>query len=67
MLWEKEFAALVAYVKAKGNARVPYEYRNANGYRLGLWVTTQRSKRHSMSADRHRRLAKVKGWMWKAR
>ena len=64
--WEAGYAHLTAYVKAKGNARVPQGYRTRDGYRLGQWVGVQRSTHEILSADRRRRLERLKGWAWVA-
>jgi len=65
--WEQGFAALVAYVKAEGNARVPRFHVAADGYSLGEWVSHQRSKKKRMPADRRARLEALNGWFWYAR
>ena len=65
--WEEGFAHLTAYVEAEGHTRVPSSYCTADGYRLGQWVSGQRSTKDTMSADRRQRLEAVKGWVWAAR
>ena len=62
--WEDGFAQLTAYVQAEGDARVPRSYWTADGYRLGQWVTVQRTKKDTMSADRRERLEALDGWVW---
>ena len=39
--WEENFAALEAYIKREGHARVPATYE-IEGCQLGRWVATQR-------------------------
>ena len=63
--WEEGYAELTAYVQAEGSARVLQSYRTAAGYRLGQWVSVQRTTKDRMSADRRRRLKTLKGWVWK--
>lgn len=41
-LWEEGFCPPFDYVKSHGDARVPSAY-TSDGYRLGGWVSTQRS------------------------
>ena len=71
--WEEGFGHLLAYVEAEGHTRVPADYRTAEGYPLGPWVSNQRGqkddkdKRRRLSADRQQRLEAVKGWVWAAR
>ena len=62
--WEEGFRQLTAYVQAKGHAKVPQSYGTAEGYRLGQWVSLQRTNKDSMSADRRQRLGDVEGWVW---
>ena len=65
--WEEGFEALTTYVQAEGSARVPKSYCTAAGYRLGEWVSGQRSKKDGrLSEDRRQRLAAVEGWVWDA-
>ena len=56
-----------AYVEAKGDARVPYVYRTADGYPLGGWVSRQRGKKDKLSADRRQQLESLDGWVWVTR
>ena len=65
--WEEGFAVLAAYVEAEGHALIPAKYRTAEGYRLGGWVTTQRTKKDAMPAERRRRLEALDGWVWVVR
>ena len=65
--WDEGFAHLTAYVQAEGSARVPQRHRTADGFRLGTWVGSQRSKHDRLSADRRKRLEAVDGWVWHAR
>jgi superfamily II DNA or RNA helicase len=65
--WEKGFAALIAFVGRKGNARVPRDHVES-GIKLGSWVATQRrfyiEKR--MMLERTSRLEAIPGWVWDA-
>ena len=63
--WEEGFRRLSQYVEQHGDAHVPQSY-TVEGYKLGQWVTTQRS-RHAegtLDADREHRLQDVPGWTW---
>jgi hypothetical protein len=64
--WESGYAALVGFVAAKGHARIPSKYVDADGYRLGQWVNTQRQfrERDRLSEARVARLEAVPGWLW---
>ena len=63
---QEAFALLLAYVQEHGNARVPVEYKTADGAALGTWVNRQRTvyKKGAMSEARVLRLEAVAGWMW---
>jgi superfamily II DNA or RNA helicase len=53
-IWEFWFGLMVAYVEAHGNARVPPRYSTPDGFKLGNWCTSQRSKRRADSLDAER-------------
>ncbi|WP_431188554.1 helicase associated domain-containing protein [Arthrobacter crystallopoietes] len=63
--WEAAFAALTAYVKREGHARVPTFHQEA-AIRLGRWVSTQRGRREQMLPERRERLETLPGWVWRA-
>ena len=58
------FSHLRVFVRARGHAHVPSDYRTRNGFRLGQWVITQRANKDTMSPDRRQRLEAVDGWEW---
>ncbi|BBY41780.1 DEAD/DEAH box helicase [Mycolicibacterium celeriflavum] len=64
-LWEDGYAALRRYVDEFGDARVQYQcvYK---GFKLGIWVTTQRRAYTTGKLERERqeRLSQLPGWMW---
>lgn len=64
--WEIGFIHLNNYMLEHGNCSVPAAYELANGYKLGVWVQTQRTSRTKMSQDRQLRLASLHGWIWKS-
>jgi hypothetical protein len=61
--WEKGFAALLKFRRREGQCRVPL-FHNEGKIRLGWWVSTQRVRRHKLSAERKARLNKI-GFVWK--
>ena len=61
--WESWFGMLEQFVERNGHARVPHSY-TVDGYRLGLWVITQRHTRSRLDADHQRRLQDLPGWTW---
>ncbi|NBT27695.1 MAG: helicase, partial [Actinobacteria bacterium] len=62
--WEEGFARLEAYVAENGHCRVPQSDVTGDDYRLGQWVTVQRTKRTTMPVARKRRLEALPGWTW---
>ena len=62
--WEKGYEALKEYSILKGNCLVPQQYETSNGFRLGVWVATQRRRKESHSADNKIRLESLQGWSW---
>ncbi len=41
-LWEENYLKAVEYYKANGNIDIHRRYRTKDGYRLGMWINTQR-------------------------
>ena len=64
--WEESFTALEKYVEREGHARVPKSYIE-DGFRLGAWVSGQRSRRDRLSPERTSKLECLSGWVWVAR
>ena len=64
--WEEGFRRLQEYVQRNGDARVPSTHKEADGYKLGLWVVNQRAKhrKDDLEDDRVRRLKGLDGWSW---
>ena len=63
--WEEGYARLTAYVLHE--RRIPVAtYAEDDGYRLGLWVATQRhrNRQKKVSAERIGRLEALPGWTW---
>jgi hypothetical protein len=65
--WESGYARLCQFAQREGHGRVPVAYRDDDGFRLGIWVISQRQKRDKLSKGRKRRLEDVPGWMWDSR
>jgi superfamily II DNA or RNA helicase len=66
--WERGFSRLRDYVEREGDARVPTQYLDGDGYKLGQWLSKQRTDYahgvSSMTADRVARLEALPGWLW---
>lgn len=62
-LWEESFLALQKFRKREGHCRVSQSFE-ADGVKLGAWVSKQRQKKSSLSPDRIKRLNSL-GFIWK--
>ena len=64
--WMDSFDLLNEFVAREGHSRVPRGHIE-NGYRLGAWVSTQRSfyRDGRLSAERAARLEALPGWTWR--
>ena len=60
--WEEGFSKLEAFKAREGHCRVPKK-RTKDGFNLGQWVSTQRTKKDQMPADRRHRLDAL-GFVW---
>ncbi len=65
-LWEAGFAILVGFVGREGHARVTQGFVTSDGYRLGTWVSKQRSvyREGKLDIENINRLAALPGWVW---
>ncbi|NBY46219.1 MAG: hypothetical protein EBQ56_00285 [Proteobacteria bacterium] len=64
--WEDGFARLETYLSEKGGCLVPAKHVTDDGFKLGQWVSVQRTNRTTMPAERKRRLEALPGWAWDA-
>ena len=66
--WNQGFSFLKKYVEAHGNARVHARYKTEDGYPMGTWVSTQRSRKKKglLSKNHIQKLESLDGWIWDA-
>ncbi len=62
--WEEGFSYLNRFSEQHGHCRVPKDHKASDGYRLGSWVTNQRTTKDTMLTDRRKRLQALTGWSW---
>lgn len=62
--WDEGLGRLQAYVRRESHSRVPSDYREDDGFRLGAWVASQRTlqRQGTLAPDRRRRLEAVPTW-----
>jgi len=64
--WLKRLEYLLRYIRRNGNTLVPKKYVEEDGYKLGLWVMSQREryKHKRLSAKRRQILEGLPSWTW---
>jgi superfamily II DNA or RNA helicase len=62
--WELGFYHLTKFADREGHCNILGDYQTADGYRLGQWVTVQRTKYKSLRPDRKKLLESTPGWIW---
>lgn len=67
--WEEGLRRLQGYVNENGHASPPQSFADDDGYRLGMWVQSQRQNqaKGTLSRDQRIRLEKLPGWDWRPR
>lgn len=60
--WDRGFSKLVLFKEVAGHCQVPVTQK-VDGFKLGSWVSNQRSNKDTMSSDRRQKLDKI-GFIW---
>jgi len=62
--WEEGFRHLKEFVANKGHARVFQSHIAADGYKLGVWIDSQRRRKAEIPQDRRNLLEGLPEWSW---
>lgn len=65
-VWEQGFTSLTKYIAQEGNSLVPSSYIARDGFKLGQWVSVQRTRygQGTLPEQRRERLGGLPGWQW---
>ena len=62
--WNHGFSKLKEYIEATRKANPPKNHLASDGYKLGLWVTTQRGNKEKLDPIRKKLLEALPCWTW---
>lgn len=63
--WETGFKYLQAYVTKHGHGKPPRSFVAPDGYKLGVWIGGQSSKKSRLSSEQIIALESLPGWTWR--
>ena len=63
--WDDWIDLLKEFARKNGHTRVPQAFKTSNGYLLGRWVNTRRTKRDGLTPDQRSQLESLPGWVWR--
>lgn len=64
--WDDWIRLLKEFARQNGHTRVPQLFKTSDGFLLGRWVNSRRSKRDRLSPEQQAELEALPGWVWRA-
>ena len=64
--WDDWISLLKEFARENGHTRVPQLFKTSDGFLLGRWVNSRRSKRDRLSPEQQAELESLPGWVWRA-
>lgn len=64
--WDDWISLLKEFACQNGHTRVPQLFKTSDGFLLGRWVNSRRSKRDRLSPEQQAELESLPGWAWRA-
>lgn len=61
--WENGYQHLIEYAEANAGSNVIVDYVCSEGFKLGVWIRTQRDNWHQLDENRQKRLKAITGWV----
>jgi hypothetical protein len=62
--WEEGYSHLKEFSERARHCRVVISHKTNDGYRLGQWVSVQRTRKEKIDLGRRQRLEALPGWSW---
>ena len=63
--WDDWIDLLKEFARTNGHTRVPQAFKTSDGYLLGRWVNTRRTKRDGLTPGQQSQLESLPGWVWR--
>jgi predicted helicase len=62
--WGSGFSYIKEFSDREGHSKVPHGHETTDGFKLGKWVSVQRTKKGSMPPQSKAQLEALPGWSW---
>jgi hypothetical protein len=64
--WYEGYSYLKVFKENEGHSRVPSKHKTSDGYKLGNWVSLQRTnfKKNNLTHEKINKLELLNGWTW---